>query len=398
MNLVSELEERFPDVQFARQETKDGIPTAWVSRDAVVPVLGHLRRAVPQPFRTLYDLAGIDERIRSHRDGQPDSDFTVVYHLLSYERNEDVRLKVPLVGENPSIPTVTGLWPSADWYERELWDMFGVTVEGHPDPRRILMPSWWEGHPLRKDHPSRATEMGTFSLPPDDDSLGAAPDSRTMFLNVGPQHPGTHGPFRVVLRLRDETIVDAVPDIGFHHRGAEKIGERQTWHTYIPYTDRVDYLSGLLNNLAYVLSVERLAGIEVPPRARVIRVMMSELFRISSHLVWYGTFAQDLGAMTPVFYTFGDRERLMDIVEAVTGGRMHPSWFRIGGVAEDLPQGWERLVRDFLDYLPARLRRIRPSGDGEQGHQGENCRGGGDRQGHGHRMGSDRAQPARLRL
>ena len=365
MDVLSELEGHFPDVQFVRQQTRDDIPTVWVPRDALAPILGHLRRGVPRPFRTLYDLAGIDERIRSDRGDRPESDFTVVYHLLSYERNEDVRLKVPLIGEHPSIPTITGLWPSANWYERELWDMFGVTVEGHPDLRRILMPPWWEGHPLRKDHPSRATEMGTFSLPPGDDLLyqealeapsGTAPGSRTMFLNLGPQHPGTHGPLRVLLHLQDELIVDAIPDIGFHHRGAEKMGERQTWHTYIPYTDRVDYLSGVLNNLPYLLSVERLAGIEVPPRAQVIRVMMSELFRISSHLVWYGTFAQDLGAITPVFYTFGDRERLMDIVQAVTGGRMHPSWFRIGGVAQDLPEGWQDLVRDFLDYLPPRLR------------------------------------------
>ncbi len=370
-DVLKELAERLPEISLFEQTTGDGIPTIWASADDAQPVLEYLSRLAPRPFRTLYDLTAIDERTRSVRPDQPASDFTVVYHLLSYERNEDVRIKVALAEASPSIPTATGLWPSANWYERELWDMFGVRVEGHPNLRRILMPPWWEGHPLRKEHPSRATEMGTFSMPPEDEarfqedlrlrpeewgfsSPGAGPEP--VYLNLGPQHPGTHGLLRVILQLRDEQILDAALDIGYHHRGAEKMGERQTWHTFIPYTDRVDYLGGAMNNLAYVLAVEQLAGIEVPERAQVVRVMLAELFRISSHLVWYGTFAQDLGAMSPVFYMFSDRERLFDIVEAVTGGRMHPSWFRIGGVAADLPQGWEKLVRDFARYLPSRLR------------------------------------------
>jgi len=368
--VLPEIEARFPELQLTRQSTADGVPTLWTSATDVRPVLDYLKNEAYLGYRTLLDLTAIDERERTHRQGQPASDFTVVYHLTSYERNADVRVKVPLTGDTPSIPTVTGLWPAASWYERELWDMFGVGVEGHPNLRRILMPPWWEGHPLRKEHPARGSEYGPFVMPPDlalelQEQLAFKPeewglqdladDPDIMFLNVGPQHGGTHGVVHITVGLRDEEIVACVLEIGYHHRADEKTGERQTWHTFIPYTDRVDYLGGVTNNLAYLSAVERLAGIEVPPRAQVIRVMLSELYRINSHLLYVGTYAQDIGALSPVFYTFSDREVIHDITGAVCGGRMHPNWFRIGGVAEDLPNGWEQLIGDFLDYLPGRL-------------------------------------------
>ena len=369
--IAEELQRKVGEGIFTPQSTCDGIPSFWVERERIHGLLQCLKQEVPQPYRMLYDLTAIDERERKHREGQPESDFTVVYHLLSFDRNEYVRLKVPLKSDHLALDTATDIWPAANWYEREVWDMFGIRFENHPHLTRILMPKTWTGHPLRKDHPARATEMGPFQLPEEkqeaeQEALRFRPeewgmkrtrdDEDFIFLNVGPQHPGTHGVLRVVLQLDGEVIVDAVPEIGFHHRGAEKMGERQSWHTYIVYSDRIDYLSGVMNNLAYLNSVERLAGIEVPPRAQVIRVMMVELFRIISHLVWYGTFAQDLGQMSPVFFTFNDRERALAIVEAITGARMHPNWFRIGGVAQDLPRGWEQMFRDFLDYFPPRLR------------------------------------------
>ncbi len=368
--IIQQLQTKFPDSILAIQATRDEIPTVWVSSEKAREILSWLKSGTEKPYRTLYDLTAVDERVRSNAHGLPDYDFTVVYHLLSYDRNEDLRLKLPLKGEFPSVRSVVDIWPSANWYEREVWDMFGIGFEDHPHLTRILMPPYWEGHPLRKEHPARATEMEPFSMSearavyeegllqfrPEDWGLSSGrPETDYMFLNLGPQHPGTHGVFRIVLQLDGEEIVDAVPDIGYHHRGAEKMGERQSWHTFIPYTDRIDYLGGAMNNLPYVLAVEKLAGIKAPDKAQVIRVMMAEFFRIASHLVWYGTFAQDVGAMSPVFFMFNDRERVFEIVEAICGGRMHPSWFRIGGVAQDLPNGWDKLVRRFLDYLPKRL-------------------------------------------
>ncbi|KAA2243096.1 NADH-quinone oxidoreductase subunit C/D [Chitinophaga agrisoli] len=371
-SIIAALQARFGEQTCKVQVTRDAMPTCWVPADKIVAVLQYLKSDVNMPYRMLYDLTAIDERAyKRAQNGHIHFDFAVVYNLFSFERNDFLRLKVGLRGEYPNLPSITHIWPAANWYEREVYDMFGIRFDGHPLLKRILMPTTWQGHPLRKEHPARATEMGPFRLfdekvDREQEALQFRPeewglkrqsdDSDFMFLNIGPQHPGTHGVLRIILQLDGEDIVDAVPDIGFHHRGAEKMGERQSWHTYIPYTDRIDYLGGVMNNLAYLLAVEKLAGIEVPLRAQVIRVMLCEFFRIASHLVWYGTFAQDVGQLSPVFYMFTDRERIFEIIEAVCGGRMHPNWFRIGGVAQDLPNGWDKLVREFIKYFPPKLR------------------------------------------
>jgi len=365
-NFEKKIGEQFPRVSIASQSTVDKIETLWIPRNHLLEIIEYLK----QDYDMLFDLCGVDERLRVYRSGMPDADYTVIYHFLSIKHLNELRVKVALSESDLTLPSIHTIFPNANWYEREAWDMFGITFTGHPALFRILLPPTWEGHALRKDHPARATDMAPFALSAErqdkeQEALRFKPeawglkrrdkDTEFMFLNLGPNHPSVHGVFRIVLQLDGEIIVDAVPEIGYHHRGAEKMAERQSWHTYIPYTDRIDYLGGVMNNLPYVMAVEQLAGIEVPERAKVIRIMMAEFFRISSHLVFYGTFAQDVGQLSPVFYMFSDREKLLRIVEAITGGRMHPAWFRIGGVAQDLPEGWDTMVRDFVDWMPKRL-------------------------------------------
>ena len=368
---VLEIYRRFGEDGFISQATVDAVPTLWIEAGRILEVLRFLKTGIEHPYRMLYDLTAIDERLRKHRQGQPDSAFTVVYQLLSIDRNADIRLKVALAENACELPSCVSVFANANWYEREVWDLFGIVFSGHPNLRRILLPPRWDGHPLRKDYPARATEFDPFMLDQlrqdlDQEALQFQPeewgmqrgnaDSDFMFLNLGPNHPSAHGAFRIVLQLDGEEIVDCVPDIGYHHRGAEKMAERQSWHTYIPYTDRTDYLGGVMNNLPYVLTVEKLAGIQVPQRVQTIRVMMAEFFRITSHLLFYGTYAQDVGAMSPVFFMFVDRQKAYDVIEAVTGFRMHPAWFRIGGVAHDLPRGWQGKVREFIDWLRPRMK------------------------------------------
>jgi len=182
-----------------------------------------------------------------------------------------------------------------------------------------------------------------------------AGSAETMILNMGPQHPSTHGVLRVVLELDGETVVRAVPEIGYLHTGIEKTCEAKTYTQAITLTDRLDYLAPLSNNLCYCMAVEKLLGLDVPKRAQYIRVLLTELTRIGSHLVWLGTHAIDIGAMSVFLYCFREREEILKILEFVSGQRMMTSYFRVGGIALEPPTGWLDRVQRFVDMFPARL-------------------------------------------
>ena len=360
-SLAKTMREKFGD-SIAQAENTSDMLTFQVAPARLKEVLRFLKTESEPKFLRLDDLTAVDETARREREKYPD--FTVNYQLLSFDSASRVRLKAPLDGPRPALDSITDIWPSANWYEREVYDMFGIRFEGHPRLWRILMPHDWEGHPLRKSYPDRATDMPPYTHfeaqrhQPQDagEYLEGRLAEDQYVLNIGPHHISTHGLIRFILALRGEEITAIDTDIGYHHRAAEKIGERQSWHQFIPYTDRVDYLTGVANNLTYCLAVEKLAGIPVPDRAQFIRVMLTEFFRLSNHLVWFSTYTHDTGAMTPNFYCFAEREKIMDIVELITGGRLHPSWFRLGGVAMDLPVGWKELVDDFVKVFPRRIK------------------------------------------
>jgi NADH-quinone oxidoreductase subunit D len=180
-------------------------------------------------------------------------------------------------------------------------------------------------------------------------------EQKTMTINMGPQHPATHGVLRIILELDGEIIRKATPVLGHLHRGIEKLAEVKTYHQCIPLTDRMDYVNAMGHNLGYVLAVEKLLGIEIPKRAQYIRVMLVELQRIASHLIWLGTHVLDLGATTPIMYCFREREAILRVFEEVAGGRITPTYLRIGGLPRDLPNGTVDHVRDFISDFPRRI-------------------------------------------
>jgi len=196
--------------------------------------------------------------------------------------------------------------------------------------------------------------VSTTNLPPQFEIVDQPLDTQ-MTISMGPQHPSTHGVLRLELVLDGEMVVRCTPDIGYLHTGMEKLFEYRKYQQGIVITDRMDYLNPLGNNLAYVMAVEKLLQIEIPERAQVIRVLTCELQRIASHLVWLGTHALDIGAMTVFFYCFREREKILNLIEAASGGRLTPSYFRIGGLMMDLPAGFERRVKQFLDEFPKAL-------------------------------------------
>jgi NADH-quinone oxidoreductase subunit C/D len=287
-------------------------------------------------FDFLMDVCGADYPAREKR-------FDVVYHLFSSKDSARLRIKAQ-VGEGESIGTALGAFKSADWFERECFDMFGVIFDGHPNLRKILTHHQFVGHPLRKDYEADRQQTCTTSLPihfnNEPGSPGDVLNDKYVPLNIGPAHTAMHGTLRVMAEMDGETIVRANCEIGYLHRCFEKMAETHPYNQVIPYTDRLNYCSAPMNNIGYCKAVERLLGVDIPPKAQAMRVILAELSRIIDHTISVGTGAMDLGALTSFFFMFELRERVYNLFEKLCGARLTVSMTRIGGMAQDAPDGW----------------------------------------------------------
>jgi NADH-quinone oxidoreductase subunit C/D len=290
--------------------------------------------------------------------------FESIYHLKKYEDpTQEVSVVVPTPRENPVSQSAEPVYRTADWHEREAYDLVGIKYDDHPDLRRILLPETWQGHPMGRDYNQDKPQIVTLEShanPIEDDHSEDGSD--TMFLNIGPHHPATHGVLHIETVLSGEQVVHVDPDIGYLHRCEEQMAQNGKYrHEIMPYPDRWDYVSaGILNEWAYARTAEDLAGLDVPEYAQVIRTMSAELCRIAAHMLALGTFALDVyGEFTATFmYAFRDREVVENILEDLTGQRLMFNYMRLGGVAWDLPEPREEFfekTRDFLDDLPEKL-------------------------------------------
>jgi len=302
---------------------------------------------VKQACRLLRDTLGMDTlRLLTAIDRPPES-IEVAWHLVSVRGDTGTLvLKTTLPREAPKVATVSDVWASANWFEREQFDLLGVIFEGHPKLKRLMLPEDWVGHPLRKDYVrpdayhgiptsrENVTPVRTVSVP---EHVAKAPETEgLMLLNMGPHHPATHGVLNFLLETDGEIVRRATPDVGYLHRGIEKLAELNAYAGTMPYTDRVDYLGGMFTNQAWAMAVERVAGIEVPRRAEFCRVIACELNRIASHLIATGCMAMDLGAYTPFIHWLRERETINDLMERICGARLTYTYMRLGGVARDI--------------------------------------------------------------
>lgn len=305
----------------------------------ILSVLEHLKSS--GRFDFLMQVAGADFPERKRR-------FEIVYELFSSKDYSRCRLKTQ-VGEDESIDSVISIWKCADWFEREIYDMYGVRFAGHPNLRRILVHHQFVGHPLRKDYPADRQQHCTEAMPihfDNDDRY--KDDGRDLVpLNIGPSHPATHGTLRVMAALDGEKVHRAGVELGYLHRCFEKMAETHPYNQVIPFTDRLNYCSAPMNNIGYCKAVEKMMNVEIPPRAQAMRIILAELSRIIDHLVCIGANAVDLGALTGFFHLFTYREKVYTLFEKLCGARLTVALTRIGGMAQDAPEGWFDEVLQF---------------------------------------------------
>jgi NADH-quinone oxidoreductase subunit C/D len=302
-------------------------------------------------FNMLLDVCGVDNLKRPAADWAHGVRFESVYHLLNMENNERIRVRVPvnaLAGE--TIPSAMPLWKGADWFEREAWDMFGITFEGRKK-ERLLTHHEFVGHPLRKDyradHNQPLSESQDIYFDPDP-TITPEEASLREWINIGPSHPATHGTLRIMAEIEGEVIKRSKLEIGYLHRCFEKMCENHLYNQVIPYTDRLNYCSAPMNNIGWCKAIEDMMGIEIPDRAKALRMVLAELSRVIDHLVCVGAAAVDLGALTSFWFCFEQRERVYELFEKLCGARLTVSLTRIGGMAQELPVGW---VTDCIETV-----------------------------------------------
>ncbi len=360
---------KFQDIRVDRYEHSVSFE---IERERLKEFLKFLKEE--EGFKHFIDITCIDFPQKEER-------FQGIYSLYNPETNERVIIKT--WAKDSKLPTITDLWAGAKWGEREAYDMFGVEFEGHENLRRMFM---WEGYPyfpLRKDFPMEGIK--TEELPSLTEVISGREDPPShdfellhtkiatlkdiektekarlrkkaqLVLNWGPLHPGTHGTIWFLFDLEGEEVVQCDVILGQLHRGMEKIAEHLHYFQFLPYTDRMDYISAICNELSYVQSVEKLLGIDIPEKAKYIRTMFAELQRINSHLLWLGTGALDLGALTVFLYAFREREKIMDIIEGNAGYRLTTAFLRIGGVHYDLSEGTLDVIRAFVKDFYKKLK------------------------------------------
>ncbi len=349
------LEEKFRSAILGREETV-GVAAVWrVRREAILDILRFLREEPLLRFRQLTDLTAVDCSLLRDTDR-----FDVVYILHNLERRDRVAVKCAVPEEDCWCDSAHGIFRNANWLEREAFDMYGIDFRGHPNLKRMLNHKDFVGHPLRKDYD---IYKGQWLSEPDDlldelerrrrsDPHPATSEGETMVLNLGPSHPAAHGVLRNLVELDGETILYAIPEIGYLHRGFEKSAEVHDWNQIVPYTDRLNYCSAILNNIAYARAVESLCGITATDRTMFVRVVLGELSRIMDHLVCNGANLVDLGALTNFWYLFNLREKIYDVIEQVTGARLTNSYTRVGSLWSDIPPDFPDRVRAILREIP----------------------------------------------
>jgi len=350
------LQQRFGSAILA-QHTAHGDDTLVVQRAAWRDIMQFLRDDPDLRYDFLMDLTAVDYLVMGRTPR-----YEVVAHLYSLAHNQRVRLKAPVPDDDPRIDSLMPVWEGANWFEREVYDMFGMAFDGHPDLRRILLYQGFEGHPLRKDYPQdKEQPLDHNAFDPSfymnkRDEQGT--ETRHMLLHMGPSHPAMHGVIHLTLELDGETIVDGDTEIGYLHRAFEKESESHTYTQVIPYTDRLNYVSPLINNVGYVLAVEKLFDVQVPERCQYIRVLVSELSRITDHLTCIAANAMELGAFTVYFYFIKSREELYRLIEAICGARLTTTYTRVGGVMADLPEGFTERLAHTLAGLHESMRDV----------------------------------------